>query len=199
MAAGNKRKQSGIVTAAAEIDTDAELDRLAAATVEDLRALWRLQYGSEPPGALSKDLMARVLGYTLQEQAFGGLEPRLRRMLDQDTRSGAEKDRHVKIGCIIVREHEGVVHEVMVVPGGFCWQEKVYSSLSTIAKHITGTSWNGPRFFGLRVKDRCFLTDETDAGPSQSAQPAAADRSTRRVRIGGARRKRRGGEVVAAP
>jgi hypothetical protein len=50
----------------------------------------------------------------------------------------------------MVREHQGTLHEVMVVPGGFCWQDKTYPSLSTIAQAITGTSWNGPRFFGLR-------------------------------------------------
>jgi hypothetical protein len=50
----------------------------------------------------------------------------------------------------MVREHQGTLHEVMVVPGGFSWQEKTYPSLSTIAQAITGTSWNGPRFFGLR-------------------------------------------------
>ena len=37
-----------------------------------------------------------------------------------------------------------------MVPGGFSWQDKTYPSLSTIAQAITGTSWNGPRFFGLR-------------------------------------------------
>jgi len=50
----------------------------------------------------------------------------------------------------MVREHQGTLHEVMVVPGGFSWQEKTYPSLSIIAQAITGISWNGPRFFGLR-------------------------------------------------
>jgi hypothetical protein len=51
---------------------------------------------------------------------------------------------------VIVREHKGTLHEVMVVPGGFSWRNKTYPSLSAIAQCITGTSWNGPRFFGLR-------------------------------------------------
>ena len=37
-----------------------------------------------------------------------------------------------------------------IAPDGFIWQEKTYSSLSAIARIITGTNWNGPRFFGLR-------------------------------------------------
>jgi len=58
--------------------------------------------------------------------------------------------RHLKAGSVIVRKYQGKAHEVMVVPDGLIWQGKVYASLSTIARKITGTSWNGPRFFGLR-------------------------------------------------
>jgi hypothetical protein len=58
--------------------------------------------------------------------------------------------RHLKVGFVIVREYQGKMQEVMVVPGTFCWQGQVYSSLSTIAQRITGTSWNGPRFLALR-------------------------------------------------
>ena len=49
-----------------------------------------------------------------------------------------------------MREYAGARHEVFVVEGGFSWQGRVYPSLSAIAKEITGTRWNGPRFFGLR-------------------------------------------------
>ena len=37
-----------------------------------------------------------------------------------------------------------------MVPDGYVWREATYASLSTIARAITGTAWNGPRFFGLR-------------------------------------------------
>lgn len=73
----------------------------------------------------------------------------------------------MKVGSVIVREHRGVVHEVLVVPGGFCWQDKTYDSLSAIAKKITGVSWNGPRFFGLRSKE--------PVEDSQPKQPAAVN------------------------
>jgi hypothetical protein len=56
----------------------------------------------------------------------------------------------VKVGSVIVREYQGELHEVLVVPDGFCWRGEVFASLSIIARRITGTSWNGPRFFGLR-------------------------------------------------
>jgi hypothetical protein len=83
---------------------------------------------------------------------FGGLSASTGRLLRSLVKPGAEPPRRVKVGSVLIREHHGVVHEVLVVPGGFCWQGETYDSLSTIAKKITGTSWNGPRFFGLRSK-----------------------------------------------
>ena len=77
-------------------------------------------------------------------------------------RRGEELPRRIKVGSVLIREHQGVVHQVLVVPDGFCWQGTTYDSLSTIAKTITGTSWNGPRFFGLRSKKM----------PEQEAAPA---------------------------
>ena len=51
-----------------------------------------------------------------------------------------------------MREWNGRPHRVMVVDAGFAWNGKIYDSLSKIASAITGTKWNGPRFFGLRDK-----------------------------------------------
>jgi hypothetical protein len=82
-------------------------------------------------------------------------------------RGGGEPLRHLKVGTVMVREHQGVTHEVIVVPGGFSWKHKTYPSLSAIAKGITGTSWNGPRFFGLRGK--------TEAEPAVRAVSIAKD------------------------
>ena len=131
-------------------DLDAELGRIAAMTIDQLRDLWRETRGREPPEALTKDLIARALAHFLQDERLGGLRPDLRELLASLPTKGAAPMRHLKVGSVIVREHRGAVHEVMIVPDGFCWQGKVYASLSTIARKITGTNWNGPRFFGLR-------------------------------------------------
>jgi hypothetical protein len=56
----------------------------------------------------------------------------------------------LKPGALLVREHAGVQHRVTVVEAGFAWNGATYKSLSEIARAITGTNWNGPRFFGLR-------------------------------------------------
>ena len=53
-------------------------------------------------------------------------------------------------GTVLVREWGGVTHHVTVVADGFLWNGKTYPSLSSVARTITGTNWNGPRFFGMR-------------------------------------------------
>jgi hypothetical protein len=131
---------------------DAVLARIAEMNIEQLRGCWRETFASDPPAAFSKDLLARAICYRLQEQAFGGLSASTGRQLRSLAKPDAEPPRRIKVGSVLVREHQGLVHEVLVVPGGFCWQGKTHGSLSTIAKMITGTSWNGPRFFGLRSR-----------------------------------------------
>ena len=53
---------------------------------------------------------------------------------------------------MLVREWDGQLHRVMVLADGFAWNDKIYPSLSKVAFAMTGTRWNGPRFFGLRDK-----------------------------------------------
>ena len=44
------------------------------------------------------------------------------------------------------------MHQVTVLADGFAWSGKTYPSLTKVAFAITGSRWNGPRFFGLRDK-----------------------------------------------
>lgn len=157
---------------------DAELDRIGGLNVEGLRGLWRQQHGCEPPAALSKDLLARALAHRLQEQQLGGLDAACRKRLRSLTREGSGSTRWLKVGTVIVRSHGGVTHEVTVTPQGFCWRGQTYSSLSTIALRITGTSWNGARFFGLtgdvRPAGQATASNVPSASASELGKRAAA-------------------------
>jgi Protein of unknown function (DUF2924) len=174
---------------------DAALARVGEMNIEQLRGCWRETIASDPPAAFSKDLLARAICYRLQEQAFGGLSASTNRLLRALVNPGAERPRRVKVGSVLIREHRSVVHEVLVVPGGFCWQGKTYDSLSTIAKTITGTSWNGPRFFGLRSKKipdqdedltRGKASVDRERKPQPSSSRRALGRSGRRSSVGAA-------------
>lgn len=179
MAKTSLQRRSATMPAA--IDLNAALAGLEALNGEQLRSLWRQKRGQEPPPAFSKDLIARALAYWLQVEVFGGLNPRLRRLLAASG-GASQADRHIKVGAVIVREYRGDLHEVLVVPDGFCWRGEVFASLSTIARKITGTNWNGPRFFGLRG---------ADAPAAEAAAPAfAAARARTAARSGSIRARR---------
>jgi hypothetical protein len=134
---------------------EAEIDRIRSLGVDSLRMRWRLTFGSMPPAALTKDLIARMIAYRLQEDAFGGLDRATAKLLDvyaRGDKARTELTSQLKPGTVLVREYQGERHTVTVVPDGFVWHETTYGSLSTIARAITGTAWNGPRFFGLRTR-----------------------------------------------
>ena len=63
-----------------------------------------------------------------------------------------ELPRRIKPGSELVRTWKGKTYRVVVRPDGFAYDGETYAGLSEIASLITGTNWNGPRFFGLRSK-----------------------------------------------
>jgi hypothetical protein len=131
---------------------EAEIERIRSLGVDELRRQWRITFGSIPPRALTKDLIARMITYRLQEEAFGGLDRATVKLLDRLARGEKpELNRRLKAGTVLVREYRGERHTVTVVSDRFVWRDARYASLSMIARAITGTAWNGPRFFGLRA------------------------------------------------
>lgn len=130
----------------------AEIGRLSRLSLKDLRAAWAAEFRRDPPKGLWRDLLQRMLAWRLQELAHGGYDKATLKLLEGSgqSRAGDERCRRLKTGTVLIRDFGGSRHTVTIVPDGFVWQEKTYSSLSAIARIITGTNWNGPRFFGLR-------------------------------------------------
>lgn len=114
-----------------------------------LRALWTRHFGS-PPGLRSVDLLRLSIGWRLQARVYGGLDAAMRKRLRRPTKSDPASRIDLEIGTILTREWQGQPCNVEVVADGFRWNGDTHGSLSAVAKAITGTNWNGPRFFGLR-------------------------------------------------
>jgi hypothetical protein len=140
---------------------DVEIARLRDLDVRDLQARWRNTFRRAPPPHLPRHLLFRVLAYRLQADRLGDLDAESQRMLDgvgspaDVGKRAVATDRliaDVRPGTILAREWNSRMHRVTVLNGGFAWNGKTYPSLSKIAQAITGTRWNGPRFFGLRDK-----------------------------------------------
>ncbi len=153
---------------------EAEIDRVRLLGVDALRTLWRTTFRASPPPAFSKDLIARFLCWHIQEQAIGGLDPKTAKHLGglaRGDRSRADRPRRFKPGTVLLREYQGERHTVTVVADGYVWREATYASLSIIARAITGTAWNGPRFFGLR-SDKATMVSADAVGTSPGASNA---------------------------
>ncbi len=125
---------------------EAAITWLDAASLEQLRDEWRGRYGAAPR-LRSVMLLRSVLAWRIQADAFGGLDHQTR-MLLHDVRGRG--DPIVAPGTIFIREWRGKRHEVEVSADSLLYQGKRWQSLSEIARDITGTRCNGPRFFGLR-------------------------------------------------
>jgi hypothetical protein len=154
-----------------EVELEAEIERIRSLPIDEVRALWRRTFKSPPPSALGKDMLGRMISYHIQEKALGGLSRASLRLLDAFERGKPVIEtahRRLKPGTVLVREHQGERHSVVVASDGFVWRAETYASLSIIARLVTGTNWNGPKFFGLRLsRDRTAKTEDSIRSPSR--------------------------------
>lgn len=155
-----------------------ELDAL---DKKELRHRWQRAYGGAPPPRLGRDMMLLALGWSAQAKTHGGFNRETREYLarfvanlkaGRNITSGAsEVHSSLSPGMSLVREWHGTLHQVLVLDKGYVWNDRVWNSLSAIARQITGARWNGPAFFGLRSK-RVISQEKkvpVDEYPSSSA------------------------------
>jgi hypothetical protein len=123
---------------------------------------WTRIYCRKPPKYIKRGLMERAISWHMQAKVYGGLKPETKRYLLQVAAANAARAgkpdapktngevkplTRFRPGTRLVREWNGKTYVVDVLDKGFAWNGKPYSSLSPIARAITGTRWSGPRFF----------------------------------------------------
>jgi hypothetical protein len=158
-----------------------DVERFADLSISDLRDLWSKHMGRAAP-PVQKRLLIRELAWRAQERVNGGLDAKTRRLLDRAVRAATKGDGHsngdndvpvtkrrsrgaastvrtsssdLPPSTKLSRVWRGVRYEVYVLEGGcrFHYRDRIYGSLSEIARAITGTRWSGPRFFGLTTRE----------------------------------------------
>jgi hypothetical protein len=140
---------------------DNEIARLRGLDVGELRARWHTVFRRAAPPHLPRHLLLRILAYRLQADRLGDLHADTRRVLDRIGLGSSEvigrlvadlnrSKSELRPGTLLTREWDGHLQQVMVLADGFSWNGKTYRSLSKVAFAMTGSRWNGPRFFGLR-------------------------------------------------
>jgi len=150
-----------------------EIDRLRHQTVGQLKVKYREVFGLESRSN-HKQFLVRRIAWRLQANAEGDLSERARQRalaLAQDAelrirapesflkecsggtgkwRRDTRDSRLPAPGTCLTRQYQGQAIVVEVLEKGFCYQERVYQSLSAVARHVTGTQWNGFSFFALQ-------------------------------------------------
>jgi Protein of unknown function (DUF2924) len=134
-----------------------EIAALPTTPLAELRAHWKRLYGRPPPKSLRRDLLVRAVAYQMQVEVYGGLSPATKRRLQEIVLAAKEgrlepvaAKAQIAPGTRLIRLWQGITHTVFVHADGFEWNGSRYRSLSTIAKAITGTNWNGWTFFGVK-------------------------------------------------
>jgi Protein of unknown function (DUF2924) len=140
----------------------AQLAALQRMSVNELKAKWESLFSAAAPNNSRSYLESRIAS-RIQELTYGGLSRETRRALDVladeiegkiDRKRMADDGRNPSPGTKLIREWDGAEHTVTVLGDGYAWEGRKYRSLSAVAKAITGTNWNGFRFFGLRDRQR---------------------------------------------
>jgi len=193
----------------------AQDDMIAALVELDANGLclqWRNHLGGTPPAHLPRWLLMKILAYRIQAAAHGMLDKETLRVLRQPKgHKLASSDLHpfeariattrdgtkLKAGALLAREWNGRLERVMILEKGLAWNGETYGSLSQVAKAMTGTNWNGHRFFGLRTasSDRSAMVPRRSGDCDAASSGAAATP----IKDGEAALARQPGRQAASP
>ncbi len=166
---GDRKKGNGRNTDKVSIED--EIAHLRGLDLKGLRMRWQSVFQRPAPDHLPRHLLFGILAYQIQADRLGDLDHESRKILDRTTvkesrielsarlASSDQKRTELTPGTVLVREWDRKSQRVMVMADGFAWNGKTYDSLTKVAFAITGTRWNGPRFFGLRDKEDQSATE----------------------------------------
>src|SRR5713101_970407 len=158
-----KKRRNGRTSTKTSVED--EIAHLRGLDLKGLRSRWQSVFQRPAPDHLTRHLLFSVIAYRLQADRFGDLAHEMRQVLDRTNAKEAgpvtsarlanldQKRTELSPGTVLVREWDRQSQRVMVMADGFAWNGQTYDSLSKVAFAITGTKWNGPRFFGLRDKE----------------------------------------------
>jgi Protein of unknown function (DUF2924) len=164
-----KKRRNG--RASTKTSVEDEIAHLRGLDLSGLRARWQSVFQRQAPAHLTRHLLFAVIAYRIQADRLGDLDHETKQVLDRTAAketgpamsarlaSFDQKRTELTPGTVLVREWDRQSQRVMVMADGFAWNGQTYESLSKVAFAITGTKWNGPRFFGLRDKDDRSATE----------------------------------------
>ncbi|MHA1540063.1 MAG: DUF2924 domain-containing protein [Alphaproteobacteria bacterium] len=126
--------------------------------IPSLQKLYINLFEKEPP-VCRRNYLIRRIAHRLQELEFGGLSPDLKKELKRhkenvDQQKTMSTNKGLIVGTHLIRTYKEVDHLVKVISKGFEYDRRIFRSLSAVAREITGTQWNGWKFFDPHGKYR---------------------------------------------
>ena len=164
-----KKRRNG--RASTETSVEDEIAHLRGLDLRGLHARWQSVFQRQAPAHLTRHLLFSIIAYQIQADRSGDLDHETKQVLDRTVAketgpatsarlaSFDQKRTELTPGTVLMREWDRQSQRVMVMADGFAWNGQTYDSLSKVAFAITGTKWNGPRFFGLRDKEDRSTTE----------------------------------------
>lgn len=124
-----------------------QLQELEDLTRDQLAARWQQCFGVSAPTLSRSMLLRQAIAWHLQTKAMGGLSLIEKRQI---ATGSPNSNIQASAGSRLIRVWQNQTHQVTVLENGYLYENQTWKSLSAIAKHITGTAWSGPVFFGLK-------------------------------------------------
>lgn len=124
-----------------------QLQELEGLNRDQLAVRWQQCFGVSAPTLSRSTLLRQAIAWHLQTKAMGGLSLVEKRQI---ATGSPNSNIQASTGSRLIRVWQNQTHQVTVLENGYLYENQTWKSLSAIAKHITGTAWSGPVFFGLK-------------------------------------------------
>lgn len=134
---------------------DVNMNDMKMFTTKELQAKWQKLFNSIPPKGYTKSFLIKEITWQINYgKMSANLQSKINKLVEEYEKTKSVNIKKVKrfnvtTGTKFIREFRGEKYEIVAVDGGFDFNGKTYKTLSAVANVITGTHWNGKKFFGV--------------------------------------------------
>ena len=131
------------------------MDNLKKLTNRDLQKIWKDKFNTPAPIGYTKSyLIKELIWYEKNNSLAKDVQVKLNKLVSNYEKTKSVNIKKIKkfevtTGTKFIREYKGEKYEVIAIDNGFQYKNKTYKTLSAVANIITGTHWNGKKFFGV--------------------------------------------------